>query len=638
MHLLNRRSVHVSLIIGLGILIYANSLQVPFYFDDYLQIINVPLVKHFSYFTNPGSAKAFAGYGGFLSRYFGYLTFALNYRLNGLNVVGYHLVNLAIHLLASLTLYQLVCLTFRTPFVRDRSTPGSSGSLAGFTALFAGLLFVVHPIQTQAITYLVQRFASLAAMLYLLALASYIRARLAQHERGNFTPTAGVWYLAALATALLAVKSKETSFTLPLVVIIYEFLFFTKEPKKKAVVLCSGAMAGVVALLWYRLPGGSLGQILSRLDSATRVESTASRMDYLATQCRVLVTYLRLLLVPVGQRLDYDYRISHSFLDAGVLLSAALLGVLLGTAIYCLHRSARDGGGASIRLRLISFGIFWFFSTISIESSIIPIADVIFEHRMYLPSAGLFLAAAAALSCLRGGGILAAGWPGKTVLACATGVILVLAGFTVARNQLWRDEVSFWQDNASKCPQKARVFLNLGRAQERRGDLAGAEGAYRRASALWPGQTDSTINLGLLYTQAGRFAEALAQFQAALTVDPKLAEAHNNIGKIYGSQGQIDQALAEFLQAAQLSPTLAEPYNNIGFVHALRKQYPEALAAYQKCLALDPDYELGYVNRGMALLATGRDSEARADFDRALEINPANAEAAAQLQRAGGGR
>ena len=638
MHLLNRKSVQIAIIVGLGILIYLNSLQVPFYFDDYIQIINVPLVKSFSYFTDPGSAKSFRGYGGFISRYFGYLTFAVNYRLHGLNVTGYHLVNLAIHLLASVQLYLLVLLTYRTPYFRERCDPDRTAQRASFVALLAGLLFVAHPIQTQAVTYLVQRFASLAAMLYLVSLASYARARLIQCERGARSPAAWGWFLAALLSALLAVKSKETSFTLPLMVIAYEFLFFTRELRKKAVVICLAFAAGAVALLWYRLPGGSLGQIMSRLDSATRVASDASRLDYLATQCRVIVTYLRLLLVPIGQRLDYDFETSHTFLDPEVLGAAAILGALLAAALYLLYRSSKrhpEAEETNVQLRVIGFGVIWFFITLSIESSLIPIADVIFEHRMYLPAAGLFLAAAAVLSLLRGAGAPIPGWPGKPVLAGAGLVVLVLGGLTVARNQLWSDEVAFWQDNAAKSPQKGRVLLNLGRAQERKGDLAGAERSYRRASAIWPDQTDSIVNLGLIYTQADRLPEALVQFKAALAVDPNLAEAHNNLGKVYGMQGQLDAALKEFLQAVKLKPTLAEPYSNIGYVYALQQHYPEALKSYQKCLELDPDYQQAYVNRANALLATGRKKEAAADLRRLLELDPANREAIEQLRRIG---
>jgi protein O-mannosyl-transferase len=637
---LTRKSVQITCIVLLGLLIYAITLNAPFYFDDYVQVINTP-AKSFSYFLHPESARSFKGYGGFVSRYFGYLTFALNYRIHGLNVTGYHLVNIGIHLLASLLVFWLVTLTFQTPFFRNGRDPEKFTQRAGFIAFLAALLFVVHPLQTQAVTYISQRFASLAAMLYLLSLTSYIRARLTWREPGRSPAAAIAWLAVALAAALLAVKTKETAFTLPLTVVLYELLFFTGNLRKKLLALSLFSLASLAALLLSRLSGGSFGEIIARLDQATRLQTDMSRWDYLATQCRVLVTYLRLLVLPVGQRLDYDYPVSSSFLDSQVFLSLALLTVLFAGALYLLRRSGRRSAAdddATPILRLVAFGIFWFFVTLSIESSIIPIVDVIFEHRMYLPSAGLFMALAAAVSIAGGTGGAIPGWPRTQVLLGTAGVILVLAGTTVARNQLWRDEVAFWQDNAGKTPRNPRVFLNLGRAMERQGDLQGAEKAYRTASLLDPEQTDSLVNLGLIYIQWNRLPDALAQFKAALAKDQNLAEAHNNMGKVYGMMGQLDEALKEFLQTVQLKPNLAEPYSNLGYLYSLRKQYPEALQAFEKCLALDPDYELAYLNRGKALLATGRRGEAAADFRRALELNPADSEAAAYLQQAGQGR
>ncbi|MBK5274151.1 MAG: tetratricopeptide repeat protein, partial [Desulfuromonadales bacterium] len=609
-----------------------------FYWDDYISIVRIPLIKDLSYFTNMESGQAFRGYGGFVSRFFGYFTFALNYRFGGLNVTGYHVVNITIHLLAALLVYRLTSLTFRTPYFSAARNNSTAESRAGFIALLAALLFIVHPLQTQAVTYIVQRLASLASMLYLLSLTSYIRARLIQQEPGKHYLAAGVWFAAALLSALLAMKTKQIAYTLPFAILMYEFLFFTRQLKKKAFALVMAFLLVVLATLAIKLSGGTLGEIISNLDKATRLQTDMSRWDYLATECRVIVTYLRLLLFPVGQRLDYDYPLYDTFLNPAVLLSGALLCSLLGAAVYSQYLSRKEADEKGILHSVIAFGIFWFFITLSIESSVIPIVDVIVEHRMYLPSVGLFMAAAAFVSLYGGTNPRIPGWPRTWIVAGAAAVVILLAGLTVARNQLWRDEVSFWEDNAGKSPQKARVFMNLGRARERRGNLAGAEEAYRTASTLAPDQTDASLNLGLIYTQSGRFTEALAEFKAALAANPDLGEAHNNIGKIYGTLGQFDEALKEFLQAAKLETTMAEPYNNIGYIYALQKRYPDALNAYEKCLKLDPDYDLAYVNRGMALLATNRKDEALADFRRALKINPSNAEAAEQLQLAGQGR
>lgn len=636
---ITKKSVHIAIIAVLGLVVYANTLHVPFFFDDYTNFINAPFIKSFSHFADPDLVKAFKGYDGFVSRYFGYLTFALNYHFHGLDVAGYHAVNIAIHLLSALLVYLLVTLTFRTPCFADAGDREAVQARAGFTALCAALLFVAHPLQTQAVTYLVQRFASLGAMLYLLSLTSYIRARLIQTARGNSTAV-WAWYLAALVAALLAIKTKESTYTLPFVVLLYEIMFFKGKVQQKALALSIGVVVLLGSFIAFLVlwPGKAKWGLVVGIETAMRLQTNMSRLDYIATQFKVLVTYLRLLVFPVGQQLDYDYPVYRSFLHPEVLLSAAILLSLLAAAVYCVYLSRRRHrtlGDASPLLRLTAFGVFWFFITLSIESTIIPIVDVIFEHRMYLPAVGPFMAAAAILSLtFRKNGMIP-GWPRVPVLTGAAAAVLILAGMAFARNGTWGNEVAFWQDNAGKSPQKARVYLNLGRAMERSGDFGGAEKAYQKATALAPGQTDSLVNLGLIYIQWGRLPDALTQFQAALKIDPNLAVAHNNIGKVYGIRSELDKALEHFLKAVQLDPNLAEPYNNIGYVYALQKRYPEALREYEKCLVRDPAYELAYVNRGMALVALGRNSEAIADFRRALEINPSHVIAAEQLQQAG---
>ena len=641
MFLLHSKKVHVAFIVLLGAVLYANTLHAPFYLDDYGHIVTAPLIKDFSFFIHPASAKAYLEYGGFVSRYVGYLTFALNYRIGGLDVTGYHLVNIAIHLLASLLVYRLVSLTFRTPFFPKDRAGGTADGRAGFIALFSALLFVAHPLQTQAVTYIVQRFASLAALLYLLSLTCYIRGRLSQTEADGRHLAAGIWFAAALASAVLAVKTKETAYTLPLVVLLYELLFFPR--KMKTVIAAAAALfaaAAVCAGMYIVSSGKPFGAIIAGIDSATRLQTDMSRWDYLATECRVLVTYLRLIILPVQQHLDYDYPVYHSFLDPSVLGSVGLLGTLLAAAVVSVSRSRR-GGSSRDRdyelLRLCAFGIFWFFVTLSIESSIIPIADVIFEHRMYLPSVGIFIAAAAAVSFFGGTGAVVPGWPRPQFLAAAAAVVVLLGGVTVARNSVWCDEVSFWEDNVWKAPRKARVLLHLGQAREKKGDLQGAEKDYLIASRIDPYRTDPYVNLGLIYIQLNRLDDALEQFRTALKIEPDLAEAHNNMGNVYGMQHKDDEALKEYLQVVKLQPTLAEPYNNIGYLYARKQRYPEAIEQYGKAITHNPDYVQAYINRGMALVATGRHSEAIADFRKALAIDPANTEAAEQLRKVGQG-
>lgn len=632
MHLLNRTRIHVAIIVVIGLAAYANTLHVPFFFDDYVNLIDTPLIKNLANFTDPHTI--FRDFG---RRYFGYLSFALNFRLHGVDVTGYHLVNITVHLLAALLVYRLVIQTCRTPFVAGRSGQLAAAP-AGFIALFASLLFVAHPIQTQAVTYIVQRFASLAAMLYLLSLNGYIRARLTWNQGEEQRPLAAAWFAASAVAALLSMLTKESAFTLPLVIFLYELIFFTGNFRRKGIAgvatLCSLGVAGVLALA---VSTKSIAKLFTTLDALTRLQTDMPRLDYLATQCRVIVTYLRLILFPVGQRVDYDYPIYHSLLDPAVVASAALLGALFGLGLYCLLRSGRSGEANALPLRLAAFGIFWFFITLSIESSVIPIVDVIFEHRMYLPSAGLFMAVAALVSMAGSERSAYAGWPERRVTAAAMLVVLLFAGATLLRNNLWRDEVAFWEDNGAKCPTKGRVFLQLGNAAERRGDLQEAEEAYKKAIDLTPEDPFSWVDLGRISLQARKLDEALQQFRTVLQLDPRMAEAHNNIGKIYELKGDPAKALEEYGAALKLKPYLPQTHENIGDIYCRENRYQEALQEYEKAIGFAPDQELGYLKRGMALLATGRRPAAIADFRRALALNPANAEAAQQLRLAGNG-
>ena len=647
MQLLNRKPLHLALILAVGLIVYSNTLNAPFYWDD-SNFTDSPLIKSFDYFIHPEKAKGFLGYGGFLSRYVGYFTFALNYRINGLDVTGYHLVNIAIHLITALLVYRLVSLTLKTPFFTEGRDHAATDARTGFIALLSALLFVAHPIQTQAVTYIVQRFASLAALFYLLALTNYLKGRLVlagsptpptllppegeSREGGSRRPLAAAgWFAAALVSALLALKTKEIAYTLPITVLLFEMLLFTRDSRKRTLAL-GLAVLPVVGLIATKVTGGSLAELATQLDRATRLQTDMSRWDYLATQCWVVLTYLRLLLLPVGQRLDYDYQLYDSFFYPEVIVSGLLLLALVAAACYFLRRSrAREDEGA-VLYRVIALGIFWFFVTLSIESSLIPIVDVIFEHRVYLPSVGIFMALSAWLSLIGGREDSLPGWPGVKVAAGCLAALVILCGAAYSRNGLWGDEVAFWEDNAWKTPQKSRVYVNLARALEQRGEAEEAKVAYGTALKLDPKQTDTLLNMGLMDVQNGRLDQALQQFRAALVIDPKLIEAHNNIGMIYGMQSRLDEALNEFQQVVRLDPTLAAPHNNIAFLYAQQKRNDEALAEYAKCLALDPDYEKAYVNRGMLLKSMGRTAEARADFRRALEINPESAEAALQLR------
>jgi len=293
----------------LATLIYSNTFSVPFVFDDTRNIVENPRIK---------DLKNFLDFSG--SRYIGFLSFALNYYFGELNLFGYHLVNLTIHIANGFLVYLLVSLLLRTPRITSSDLAIQSPWIGFATAL----LFISHPIQTQAVTYIVQRFASLATLFYLLAAVCYLTWRLAPSERRSRY----LWYCASLLSTVLAMKTKEISFTLPAMLLLIEKVFFRRREGKQWIVLVPFLLTLLI------IP-------LSRIDMAGGAsegfaqETTAiSRSDYLFTQFRVILTYVRVLLFPIDQNLIYDYPIFHSFFEPQVFLSFLLNAILLGLSLY----------------------------------------------------------------------------------------------------------------------------------------------------------------------------------------------------------------------------------------------------------------------------------------------------------------
>jgi hypothetical protein len=514
---------------------YANALRGAFVFDDLRQIARNPVIRDLGAFLATGHREL-------PSRAVAYLTFALNYRLGGLAVAGYHAVNVAIHLANAALLYALVRLTFATPRVRDSAL----APLAPACAFLAAALFATHPLQTQAVTYVVQRMTSLATFFYLAAVVSYAAWRLGRGGRA-------VGYAAALVCALLAMKTKEIAFTLPFAVGLYEASFFEGPWRRRLAWLAPLlATAAIVPATLLRL-GGSVSSALGDVADATRVQTEMGRLDYLRTQLVVVVKYLGLLFWPAGQNLDHDVPVYRSFLAPPVVLCALALAALIGLAIV-LYRRTSPGAAKPLdpAARLAGFGLLWFFLALSVESSIIPIADVMYEHRAYLPSAGLFVAATiGAAAALRR---LSSENPARATTLAAALVALVLASLTLARNAAWATDVAIWTDAAAKSPLKSRPHLNLGTALVEARRLREAEPELRRAVELEPKSAWARAQLGAVLLQLGRGAEGEAQLREAVRLDPSDVESLFNLGTFLVRTGRPDEGRPLLRQFVEIAP------------------------------------------------------------------------------------
>jgi tetratricopeptide (TPR) repeat protein len=364
--------------------------------------------------------------------------------------------------------------------------------------------------------------------------------------------------------------------------------------------------------------GGTGGGLAGAVDAATRLMTPVSRWEYLLTQFRVIVTYLRLLALPVGQNLDYDYPVERTFFHLPVMLSFLLLAGIAVLGWYLIRRSSRGERG----LRLAGFGILWFFLTLSVESSIVPIADVIFEHRVYLPSAGMFLAAGAGFGLLREH--LAGRGASVRKAASIAGwcVVLALAAAAYARNEVWRDELTLWRDVVAKSPGKARAYQSLGNAYLKRGALDMAAVTLEQASVLDPLSAEIYNLRGHLAVEQDRLDLAEELFRKAITVLPEYAEAYNNLGTVYSKRGLYDRAAELYTRTISLDPRFVKSYQNRGLDQLASGRPQQAIEDFSQALALKPSYEQALIGRASAYIAQRQWEDAIADLTRALMLRP----------------
>ena len=548
-------------------LAHANGLDGSFHFDDVPAIVSNAAVHDLG---GPSPASA---------RWLGELSFAVNYRLGGLDPAGYHVVNVLVHAVNAALVVVLAAVLLRTPAVR-RARPGRL--VRRWLPLAAGLLFAVHPLATQAVAYVVQRFTSLATLFYLASLVLYLRARLTPVAGPRRRPVlAAARYVLSVAAAAAAMKTKEIAFTLPLVALGCEALLFRRRMRIAPLVPLAATALLVPIAVVARAPfeGRSPG-----LELLAAQAVHAPRTAYLLTEARVVVRYLRLLLLPAGQNLDPDVALSWSVLDPGVLPSVAVLVAVGVGAAWLVARTAPESRWAGI---LAFFGVAWVFVTLSVESTLVPIADVMAEHRMYLPLAGASVAGAAALLWVATR-IPGPGAPGLRVALALLATAGPLAAATRARNLAWRDEVTLWSDVVAKSPAKARPRRHLAEAYATLGRTDEAIAQLREAVRLAPEVAASHYNLGNEYRQTGRLEDAAREYRDALQLDGMLAAAHANLGGDAQLQGRLDEAVQEYRAAARLDPAIPELHYNLAAIYASEGRAADAAEEYRQAFALRP--------------------------------------------------
>jgi len=481
-------------------------------------------------------------------------SFWIDYRMSGTEPYTYHLTNVVLHLGTSL----LIALVTG----RLLSWSGVAGRERQALAALAGALFLLHPLQTESVAYVASRSEVLSVFFYFASFAVFV-------YKGE-KPIALLRSLAVVILFGAAVATKEHTLTLPALLLLTDYFWNRGGIRKNALVYGLLTLAGAAGAMF-------VWQVLRHADTAGFGMQDLRPATYFFTQCRVIWTYARMFVLPIGQNIDPDVPLSQSVLDHGAIVGlAALLAVVAAAWIY------------RKRWPLASFGVFMFLLLLAPTSSVIPIRDVLAERRAYLPFLGLILILLEFLRRLRLRQIV---WTGTALLA-------ICSVLTYQRNQVWQSPLTLWQDTVAKSPNKMRPRFQLARALFDDQRSADAVKSYGIASKLGPVDDALLIDWALALDSAGRPNEALEKLDLA----------------------------------SQLRPT-AHVYSQIGMIFAKQGRYPEALGALARAEKMDRRFEMTYVYRGNIYALAGDKAAAVNEYQRALRINPLNQPAQEALAR-----
>jgi Tfp pilus assembly protein PilF len=567
---------------------YYNSFSSPFIFDDLPAITENPTIQHFrSALSPPHNGSGVDG------RPLVNLSLAVNYAIGGMQVGGYHAVNLAIHILAGLALFGIVRRTLQQPILEKQF-----GEAALPLALTVALLWIVHPLQTESVTCIIQRTESLMGLLYLATLYFFIRGTEARRSRG--------WYALAITTCALGMVTKEVMVSAPLIVLLYDrtFVAGTFREAWQRHKGCYLGLFGTWLLLGYLVVhmGGSRGE-------AAGFGLTITPWTYALTQCQAIVSYLELSVWPHPLVLDYGTDVVQQI--SAVAPQAVILTLLVaGTLVMLRYRPTLGFLGA------------WFFAILAPSSSVVPlVTQTIAEHRMYLPLAAVITLGVLGLYALIGQRSVVA------FFAIAVGLVVL----TVQRNEDYRNAVAIWSDTVAKCPHNARAHTNLANELLQTGQPEKAMEQSEEALRLEPDYADAHCNLATALFRLGQLPEAASQYVEALRLDANNAKAHYNLGNILAQEGRMPEAIGHFEEAVRLKPDDAAAHNNLANALFLADRVPEAIGHYEETLRLKPDFAEAHNNLGNALRRMGRIPESIAQFEEVLRLKPDDAQARRML-------
>jgi len=559
------------------VLAYSNSFNASWHLDDPFNITENPRIRISSLSPESLYDAAFENTDGgkLFYRPVAFASFAVNWYFGKADVTGYHAANLSIHILTAFLLYLAVLALF--------STPNLSGRYAGsehFIALLAAVLWAANPVQTQAVTYIVQRMASMAAMFYVLGIYLYVKARTASTHKTRVALYAGVFMAFALA-----VGSKENALMLPASLLLVEMVFFQnlRDPKiRKRFFWIGGSVCAALlasGVLLFMNSG-----FIERLQSGYS-NRTFTLTERLLTEPRIVVFYLSQFFYPIADRLSivHDIKISTGLFHPWTTLPAIMFIVgLVGAAFWKIGKYP-----------LISFSILFFFLNHVIESTIIPL-ELIFEHRNYLPSLFLFVPVAAGIKLLLDYYARENRAMASVIVTFATVLVMVLGIGTYVRNMAWASEYSLWKDALEKAPASARPYHNLAvNHYAKTGDLYKVIRLCEQAMHLYDSKKQnaerlSLVNIASAYARMENYEKAVKLYEKAVHLDPDKQKDRYHLLLALIHTGQLEKAATQADRLLSETPAKIKYLNKRAFIHLKNGEPADAIPYLIKVMQRDP--------------------------------------------------
>ena len=598
----------VVLIFIIVLSVYSNTFDASWHFDDGPNILNNRAL-HLTHLNWQDIKKTFFaswGGGGKLYRPAACLSFALNYYFGGTGVSGYHVVNLTVHLISSLFLFLFIRNTLKLPLMETRYGPNACS-----IALLATVLWAINPVQTEAVTYVVQRMASMAGMFFIMSMYFYLKGR---NSIKSFQKS--MHYLFCVVCGILALNSKENAVMLPISILIFD-LFLIRGITKKNIKRYSFFLliAAITVLTAVLLIKSSFILDPKKILSGYNIRGF-TLFERLLTEPRIVLFYISLLLYPMPYRLCFAHDISVSkglFDPPTTIIAMLIVFTLLGLAVW-----------KSKKWPLVSFCILFFFINHAVESTVLPL-ELAFEHRNYIPSMLLFVPFA--ILIVEGIKFFSARASMQLVIVVSVILVLVASGnSTYTRNSVWMTDETLWLDAVEKSPNLPRTHHNLGKYYDDLGLKRIALEHYQKALKLPEGPNRrshfiTSYNMGVIYGSLMNDDSARRYLLKSVELEPRFSPAYTSLGIMSMEKSQNEDALGYFIKALTHDISSQQARNYAGLTLLRQKRFEDAIGQFEKALEANPNDLYALTHIGVAYKCIGEFNKATICFKKVLGID-----------------